>query len=107
VALGGIGIPTVFGWLVRVFDQASNLVLRALRIEPVHDVEHAATARDFEHVVEESRVSGDLPAELPDGGPDSGAAGPRSGARPHRDRQRTGVRGPCGWVSAPSGGGSR
>jgi hypothetical protein len=28
VALGGIGIPTVFGWLVRVFDQASNLVLR-------------------------------------------------------------------------------
>jgi len=94
VALGGIGIPTVFGWLVRVFDQASNLVLRALRIEPVHDVEHAATARDFEHVVEESRVSGDLPAELPDGGP-------------HRDRQRTGVRGPCGWVSAPNGGGSR
>ena len=55
---------TVFGWLVRVFDQASNLLLRALRIEPVHDVEHAVTARDLEHIVEESRVSGDLPAEL-------------------------------------------
>jgi CBS domain containing-hemolysin-like protein len=54
----------VFGWLVRVFDRASNLLLRALRIEPVHDVEHAATARDLEHIVEESRVSGDLPAEL-------------------------------------------
>src|SRR4051794_22856798 len=55
---------TVFGWLIRIFDQASNLLLRALKIEPVHDVEHAATARDLEHIVEESRESGDLPAEL-------------------------------------------
>ncbi|SNS75865.1 Hemolysin, contains CBS domains [Geodermatophilus pulveris] len=55
---------TVFGWLIRVFDQASNLLLRVLRIEPVHDVEHAATARDLEHIVEESRDSGDLPVEL-------------------------------------------
>jgi CBS domain containing-hemolysin-like protein len=55
---------TVFGWLIRVFDQASNLLLRALRIEPVHDVEHSATARDLEHIVEESRESGDLPVEL-------------------------------------------
>jgi len=54
----------VFGWLIWVFDQSSNLLLRALRIEPVHDVEHAATARDLEHIVEESRESGDLPAEL-------------------------------------------
>src|SRR3712207_516230 len=46
----------VFGWLIRVFDQASNLLLHALRIEPVHDVEHAATARDLEHIVEESRA---------------------------------------------------
>ncbi len=55
---------TVFGWLIWIFDQASNLLLRALRIEPVHDVEHAATARDLEHIVEESRESGDLPVEL-------------------------------------------
>jgi CBS domain containing-hemolysin-like protein len=55
---------TAFGWLIWVFDQASNLLLRTLRIEPVHDVEHAATARDLEHIVEESRDSGDLPAEL-------------------------------------------
>ncbi|MCZ2859778.1 hemolysin family protein [Blastococcus sp. VKM Ac-2987] len=54
----------VFGWLVRVFDAASNLLLRALRIEPVHDVEQAATVRDLEHIVEDSRESGDLPAEL-------------------------------------------
>lgn len=55
---------TLFGWLIWVFDQASNLLLRALKIEPVHDVEHAATARDLEHIVEESRERGDLPAEL-------------------------------------------
>jgi CBS domain containing-hemolysin-like protein len=54
----------VFGWLIRVFDQASNLLLRALKIEPVHDVEHSATARDLEHIVEDSRESGDLPVEL-------------------------------------------
>jgi CBS domain containing-hemolysin-like protein len=54
----------VFGPLIWVFDQASNLLLRALKIEPVHDVEHAATARDLEHIVEESRESGNLPAEL-------------------------------------------
>ncbi|WP_432505793.1 hemolysin family protein [Kineococcus arenarius] len=53
-----------FGWLIWVFDQASNLLLRSLRIEPVHDVEHAATARDLEHIVEESRESGDLPDDL-------------------------------------------
>ncbi|MGY1751839.1 hemolysin family protein [Blastococcus sp. SYSU D01042] len=54
----------VFGWLIRVFDAASNVLLRWLRIEPVHDVEHAATARDLEHILDESRESGNLPAEL-------------------------------------------
>ncbi|MCZ2829115.1 hemolysin family protein [Modestobacter sp. VKM Ac-2986] len=54
----------LFGWLIWVFDQASNLLLKALRIEPVHDVEHAATARDLEHIVEDAREAGDLPAEL-------------------------------------------
>ncbi len=54
----------IFGWLIRVFDAASNALLRALRIEPVHDVEHSATVRDLEHIVADSRESGDLPAEL-------------------------------------------
>ena len=54
----------LFGCLIRVFDHASNVLLRALRIEPVHDVEHSATARDLEHIVAESRESGDLPEEL-------------------------------------------
>ncbi len=55
---------TIFGPVIWIFDQTSNLLLRALRIEPVHDVEHSATARDLEHIVEDSRESGDLPAEL-------------------------------------------
>lgn len=54
----------LFGWLIWLFDQSSNLLLRALRIEPVHDVEHSATARDLEHIVAASRETGDLPREL-------------------------------------------
>ena len=54
----------LFGWLIWLFDQSSNLLLRALRIEPVHDVEHSATARDLEHIVANSREAGELPAEL-------------------------------------------
>jgi len=55
---------SAFGWLIRLFDHASNLLLKAIRIEPVHDVEHAATPRDLEHIVAASRASGDLPVEL-------------------------------------------
>ncbi len=54
----------VFGWLIYVFDQSSNLLLRLLGIEPVHHVEHAAAARDLEHIVARSKETGDLPAEL-------------------------------------------
>ncbi len=64
LATSTVAYLKVFGWLIWVFDQSSNLLLRALKIEPVHDVEHAATVRDLEHIVEESRESGDLPAEL-------------------------------------------
>ena len=54
----------VFGWLIALFDKSSNLLLRVLRIEPVHDVEHSATPRDLEHIVAESRATGELPEEL-------------------------------------------
>ncbi|GAA3991004.1 HlyC/CorC family transporter [Thermobifida alba] len=54
----------VFGWLIWLFDRASILLLKAVRITPVEDVQHAATPRDLERIVEESRDSGDLPAEL-------------------------------------------
>jgi CBS domain containing-hemolysin-like protein len=54
----------LLGPVVKIFDTASNALLRAVRIEPVHDVEHAATPRDLEAIIDESRASGDLPAEL-------------------------------------------
>ncbi|QDO87008.1 DUF21 domain-containing protein [Ornithinimicrobium ciconiae] len=64
-----LSLPTTIylrltGWLVWIFDQSSNLLLKALGIEPVHDVEHSASPRDLEHIVAESRRSGDLPDEL-------------------------------------------
>jgi CBS domain containing-hemolysin-like protein len=54
----------VFGPVIWLFDQAAILLLKAVRIEPVEDVQHAATARDLESIIAESRESGDLPAEL-------------------------------------------
>lgn len=55
---------TIFGPLIWVFDKSAELLLRALRIEPVHDVESAASATDLERVVAASKASGTLPAEL-------------------------------------------
>lgn len=55
---------TVFGWLIGFFDKAANLLLRALRIEPVHDLDVTASADDLPHIIEDSRDSGDLPVEL-------------------------------------------
>ncbi|WP_229054694.1 hemolysin family protein [Aeromicrobium sp. Leaf350] len=54
----------VTGWLIWFFDQSSNLLLKALRIEPVHDVESSATPRDLRHIVAESRAAGDLTDEM-------------------------------------------
>ncbi len=72
----------LFGWLISIFDQASNLLLRALKIEPVHDVEHSASARDLEHIVAESRETGTLPRRVVDDA--------RSHSRfPHRARSST------------------
>jgi CBS domain containing-hemolysin-like protein len=54
----------LFGWLISMFDQSSNLLLRALRMEPVHDVEQSATASDLAHIVASSRSAGQLPRDL-------------------------------------------
>ncbi|GFG55582.1 hypothetical protein CQY20_21970 [Mycolicibacterium agri] len=54
----------LFGWLIWFMDQSSNVLLRAVRIEPVHDVEQAVTARDLEHIVAASSATGEMPAEL-------------------------------------------
>lgn len=54
----------LFGWLITLFDMAANALLRLLRIEPLEDVDESATVRDLEAIIEESRVSGDLPDDL-------------------------------------------
>lgn len=54
----------IFGPVIWLFDQASNLLLKAVGITPVEDVQHAATPRDLERIIAESRESGDLPAEV-------------------------------------------
>jgi len=64
-----LAVPTrvyllVFGGLITVFDKAANALLRALRIEPLEDVDESATAKDLESIVAESRASGDLSDEL-------------------------------------------
>lgn len=55
---------TLFGWLIAVFDKSANLLLRLVRIEPIHDLDTTATAQDLERIVADSRASGDLPVEL-------------------------------------------
>jgi CBS domain containing-hemolysin-like protein len=55
---------TVFGWLIGFFDKSANLLLRAFRIEPVHDLDVSASADDLPRIIADSRDSGDLPVEL-------------------------------------------
>lgn len=55
---------TVFGWLIGFFDKSANLLLRALGIEPVHDLDISASADDLPRIIADSRDSGDLPMEL-------------------------------------------
>lgn len=55
---------TVFGWLIGFFDKSANLLLRILRIEPVHDLDVSVSADDLPRIIAESRDSGDLPHEL-------------------------------------------
>jgi CBS domain containing-hemolysin-like protein len=54
----------VAGPLIRLFDSASNRLLRAIGIEPVEELAAGATTEDLEHVIDESRKGGALDAEL-------------------------------------------
>ena len=54
----------LFGPVIWLFDQAAIRLLELVGITPVEDVQHAATPRDLESIIAESRQSGDLPAEL-------------------------------------------
>lgn len=53
-----------FGWLITIFDKSANGLLRLLKIKPIHDIDSSANASDLEHIVADSRESGDLPKEL-------------------------------------------
>ncbi|MGM8933942.1 hemolysin family protein [Pseudomonas neustonica] len=55
---------SAFGWLISFFDKSANLLLRLLRIEPIHDLDVSASATDLPHIIADSRDSGDLPSEL-------------------------------------------
>lgn len=55
---------TVFGWLIVVFDRSADLLLRAVGVKPVHDLDTTATAEDLERIVADARVSGALPENL-------------------------------------------
>ena len=54
----------VAGPLIRLFDAASNRLLRAVGIEPVEELSPGATTADLEHVIDESRKGGALDEEL-------------------------------------------
>jgi len=54
----------VFGWLIAFFDWSANTLLRLLRIEPLEDIDQSATAQDLEHIVDDSRTSGDLSPDM-------------------------------------------
>ncbi|MCT1654892.1 hemolysin family protein [Brachybacterium muris] len=54
----------LFGRLISFFDHASNALIRLLGMEPVHDVDSTATAKDLERIVRDSRASGDMPEDL-------------------------------------------
>lgn len=55
---------TALGWLIGFFDKSANLLLRILRIKPVHDLDVSVSADDLPHIIADSRDSGDLPLEL-------------------------------------------
>lgn len=50
----------IFGPLIKFFDASSNALLKAVKIEPVEDIDSTATAEDLGHIVASSKESGDL-----------------------------------------------
>ncbi|WP_281545218.1 hemolysin family protein [Grimontia sp. SpTr1] len=55
---------SVFGFFISFFDKSANLLLRAVRIEPVHDLDVSASEEDLHHIIANSRETGDIPVEL-------------------------------------------
>lgn len=54
----------IAGPVIRFFDSVSNRLLRLIGIEPVEELPHGASADDLHHIIDESRDSGHIDAEL-------------------------------------------
>lgn len=55
---------TVAGPLIRLFDTASNRLLRSVGIEPVEELSQGATPADLQRIITESREGGHLDPDL-------------------------------------------
>ncbi len=55
---------TVFGPVIRLFDAASNALLRSVGIEPVEELPQGATPEDLTRIIAESHSGGTLDEEL-------------------------------------------
>lgn len=55
---------TVLGPVIRLFDMASNALLRSVGIDPVQELPQGATPEDLTRIIAESRSGGTLDAEL-------------------------------------------
>lgn len=55
---------TVMGPVIRLFDMASNTLLRSVGIDPVEELPQGATPEDLTRIIAESRSGGTLDAEL-------------------------------------------
>lgn len=54
----------VFGPIIKLFDAASNKLLRAVGIEPVEELAHGATAEDLTRIIAESHSGGTVDDDL-------------------------------------------
>ncbi|WP_122261233.1 hemolysin family protein [Ornithinimicrobium cerasi] len=55
---------TIFGPVIRLFDMASNALLRSVGIEPVEELPHGATPEELTRIIAESHSGGTLDEEL-------------------------------------------
>lgn len=54
----------VFGPIIKLFDSASNWLLRRIGIEPVQELAHGATAEDLTRIIAESHSGGTVDDDL-------------------------------------------
>ena len=59
-----LGYLTVLGPVIRLFDAASNALLRSVGIEPVEELPQGATPEDLTRIIAESHSGGTLDEEL-------------------------------------------